>query len=177
MDILSEERDEGPGILGPRAELRELLDDFWCRYLLKEVPSIVERVQKLETLTVEDAPSELVRLYFTQAMKCYAIGLPEASMALMRACLEHALRDALPHAEQTQKLEDLLKAAGYFRKLDNAHLHMAYRVKELGNRVMHKASCSSEEAFEAVTMLRAVLGALYGLVDDDWNPSDFSAAP
>ena len=60
------------------------------------------------------------------------------------------------------------------RKLDAARMHMADRVRLLGNDVMHKESCASDDAFEAVTMLRAVVGALYDIVDNEWDPSDFS---
>jgi hypothetical protein len=75
----------GPAIVGSRIGLNELLNDFWSRHLLKEVPSIVERVQKLEVLGAQNAPSEVVQLYFMQAMKCFVMGLPEAGVSLTRA--------------------------------------------------------------------------------------------
>ena len=161
-------------IFAPKNSLRQLLDDFWCRYVLHEIPLIVERIQKLEELRTDRNPSETVRHYFEQAMRCFAIGLPEASVALMRACLEHALRDAVAHADGIQDLEALIRWAGHSRKLDAAHMQMANRVRILGNDVMHKGNCTSDNAFEAVTMLRAIIGALYGIDDDSFDPSEFS---
>jgi hypothetical protein len=161
-------------IWGRAAGIRDLLDDFWCRYLLHEVPSIVARVQSLADLKTEHDPSDTVQYYFEQAMRCFAMGLPEASIALMRACLENALRDALPHAEGSQDLELLIKWAATTRMLDPAHVQMAHRIRLLGNRVMHRGTCTSDNAFEAATMLRAVVGSLYVIRPENLDPSGFA---
>ena len=149
-------------ISGPRNELGDVIDHFWCRDLLREVPSIVKRVQKLEDLKTEQSPSEIVQLYFGQAMRCLVTGMFEASCALTRACLEQALRDAVPQAEGIVDLEALIRWAGHSRKLDTAHMQMADTVRRLGNDVMHKRSCTEDQASEAAMMLRAVVGVLYG---------------
>ena len=64
LEILRDEHGEGLGIVGRRAGLGDLLDDFWCCHLVKEVPSIVDRVQKLETLTTQKSPDDLVCLFY-----------------------------------------------------------------------------------------------------------------
>ena len=58
-----------------------LLDEFYCRDLLKAIPGIVERTAKLSHLTLSGiSKSEFV--YLREAATCYLLGLPAAAVAL-----------------------------------------------------------------------------------------------
>src|ERR1035438_2704228 len=72
----------------------DLLDEFYCRDLLKGVPAIVERTLKLSHLTLSGiSGSEFV--YLRESANCYIFGMPEAVVALARAAVEDCLRSKL----------------------------------------------------------------------------------
>jgi hypothetical protein len=150
---------------GPKEQLAIVLDDFLCRKLVSEIPKIVERVLKLEPIVTVEDPSDSVHVYFRQAMRCYALGIPLAAVALARACLEQALRERVPLASGLLKLDDLITAAGRFKKLDPAQLQLASDVRRVGNEVMHRGECNDEKAFTTILRVRALVEALYQAVN------------
>ena len=71
-----------------------LLDEFYCRDLLKAIPGIVERTANLSRFTLSGV-SKSEFGYLREAATCYLFGLPAAAVALARAAVEDALRRKL----------------------------------------------------------------------------------
>lgn len=156
------------GFSGPRNELAAMLDDSLCRLFVSSVPGMVERLLKFDKLVTQQLPNEIVQLYFEQAMRCYVVGLPLATVALARACLEQALREAipLPHTAQLE-LDGLIAAAGLTKALAPVDLQMARDVQRLGNQVLHRQGCTDAQAFESIVNVRGVVESLFGPAPDD----------
>ena len=141
------------------------LDDALCRTFVREVPDMVRRILTFDRVLTSEPHNETVHAYFEQAMRCYVQGLPAASVAIARACLEQALRDTvrIPHTSSLD-LKELITAAERSRLLDGAHLHMAKDVQKIGNKVLHWEDCADSEALDSIVKVRAVVEALYGPV-------------
>jgi hypothetical protein len=154
---------EGRVTENEKGALSEFLDDALCRFFVRAVPDTVRRLQKFERLATYLEASETIQVYFQQSMRCYALGIPAAAVALARACLEDSLRDTLklPHLEQMD-LKGLLTAAGQSKALDATHLQMARTIQQTGNRVLHGRRCTDDQAFGVLVSLRAVVERLYG---------------
>jgi hypothetical protein len=163
--------EEDGAIVGPKEVLSVALDDYLCRKFVADVPTIAERVMRLDRLVTLDDPSPEVHNYFRQAMRCYVMGIPLAAAALSRACLEQAMRERVPYATSTMMLDTLITAAGRFRTLDVIQLQLADDVRTTGNEVMHKGACADEEAFGIILKVRALVEALYGAAPEgNWKP-------
>ena len=156
---------ENAHVSGPPENMALLLDDLLCRSFLGNISELVDRVMKFDRIVTIENPSDSVHLYFRQAMRCYALGLPLAAVALARACLEHSLRERVPHAAAILELENLITAAARFKALDPAQLQLATDVRKMGNNVMHRAGCSDEQAFDVILKVRALVEALYKPAD------------
>lgn len=152
----------GP-ITGPVDERECILDDFLCRQFLRAVPAIVTRLTALERIVTEDEASDSVRMYFQEAVRCQVFGLPTASVALARACLEQALRETIPLAHaQDLGLDSLINEALPTRALDKVHQKWARDVQNMGNRVLHNTACTDQEAQEVIVKVRSIAEMLYG---------------
>jgi hypothetical protein len=121
---------------------RVLLDEFYCRDLLKAIPGIVERTAKLSHLTLSGIPkSEFV--YLREAATCYLLGLPAAAVALARAAIEHSLRRELAKFygkaavadEDLKNLLDELSPRG--KTLSREGRDLAHKVRVAANIVLH----------------------------------------
>jgi hypothetical protein len=154
-------------ITGPPQAMAEVVDDFLCRYFVKAVPKMVERLLGFERIVTERPAAEEVLAYFEEAMRCYVFSVPSAAVALARACLEQALRDTiqLPHTAGLD-LDTLISAAGRSKTLDDCHLQMAREVQRIGNQVLHRQNCTPEQAGDSIVKVRAVVEKLYGPASD-----------
>lgn len=143
------------------------LDDALCRKFVREVPEMVRRLAAFERLAIADEPADGVRAFFQEAVRCYVLGLSAASVALARACMEQALRETvpLPHAAKLP-LDSLIAEALPTKVLDGPHHQWARQVQLIGNRVLHKESCTDVDAQEVIVKVRSIIGMLYGRVDN-----------
>jgi len=140
-----------------------LLDDYFCRKLLAEIPDMVQRLLRFDEIVVGQAPSETVQVYHRQAVRSYVFGLHQAAVALARAALEQALREQLPKVfSGLPTLDSLLDAAAKCRLVTVETLQTASDVQHAGNRVLHRRPCDSQESFDVLVKTRAVLEVLYG---------------
>lgn len=147
--------------------IEALLDDALCRKFVKEVPEMVRRLAAFERLAVDNEPTDSVRAFFQEAVRCHVLGLSAASVALARACMEQALRETipLPHAPSLP-LDSLITEALPTKTLDGPHYQWARQVQNIGNRVLHRESCTDVESQEVIVRVRSIIGMLYGRTVD-----------
>jgi hypothetical protein len=122
------------------------LDDFYSRELLRDVPSIVERTQRLAKLSLAGVPKDSFD-YLREAAQSYILGLPNAATALARAAIEVRLRKAVARLfgktiSRDVEFSELLKQYGA-RLLSRAGLSRAHRVREKAMRCCTKVALSS----------------------------------
>lgn len=139
-----------------------LLDEFYCRDLLKGVPAIVERTLRLSHLTLSGiSNSEFV--YLREAANCYIFGLPEAAVALARAAVEDCLRgklakffgkDAVARVDLKDLLDDLAPRA---RALSRGGQALAHKVRLAANNVLHHQTIGQPEALAVIEAARTVV--------------------
>jgi len=140
---------------------RILLDEFYCRDLLKTVPDIVERTVKLSHLTLSCiSDSEFVHL--REAAKCYIFGLPQAAVALARAALEECCRKkrAKFQGKKTvaeQDLIDLIDDLARTKDLSREGRISAHKVREAANKVLHDQAAGSPHALAVIENARAAI--------------------
>jgi len=139
-----------------------LLDEFYCRDILKEVPAIVERTLKLSHLTLSGiSDSEFV--YLREAANCYIFGLPEAAVALARAAVEDCLRSKLAKffgkdTVARADLKDLLdNLAPRGKTLSREGRILAHKVRVAANDVLHPPATGQVDAMGVIEAARAVI--------------------
>lgn len=138
-----------------------LLDEFYCRDLLKAIPAIVERTVKLSHLTLAGiSNSEFV--YLREAANCYIFGLPEAAVALARAAVEDSLRTKLAKflgksAVAEAKLDKLLHDLAPRGFLSRQGRNSADEVRLAANNVLHHETIGQPEALPVIEAARAVI--------------------
>jgi Domain of unknown function (DUF4145) len=138
-----------------------LLDEFYCRDLLKEVPAIVGRTVKLSHLTLSGiSGSEFV--YLREAAKCYIHGLPQAAVALARAALEDCLRKKFAKfwgkmAVAEKELKDLIDELARTKGLSREGRDWADKVREAGNAVLHAKGTDLPDPLTVIEMARKVI--------------------
>jgi hypothetical protein len=148
-----------------KAELLEdlgtplLLDELYCRDLLKTVPEIVERTGKLSGLTLEGITDPESFVYLREAANCYILGLPQAAVALARAAIEAPLRARAARflgekAVAGMELKDLIDRG---QALSRDAVSLAHRVRIAANDVLHNQPASSDRAFEVVETAKRVV--------------------
>jgi len=100
-----------------------------------------------------------------EATRSYVLGLWDATCALVRAALEEALEDRLRPLLRSGKntLEEIITMAERSKLLDRAHADRAGRIQRRGNMVLHERQAVEEDAWMAISDLRAVLAYLYGV--------------
>lgn len=136
------------------------LDDFYSRELLREVPKIVMRTQRLAKLSLAGVPKDSFD-YLREGTQSYILGLPNAATALARAAIEVRLRKAVARlfgraASRDVDFCELVNQYGE-RLLSGPGLSRAHRVRESANAVLHEGGASLDAALEAVEEARAVV--------------------
>ena len=140
-----------------------LLNQYYSRDLLREVPAIVERDQKLSQLVLSGIEDKGSFVYLREAANCYILGLPQAAIALSRAAVEAHLRNALEKifggsAVRGAGLKELVK--DYARRgqlLSSEGLKSANKVRVAGDDVLHEKPADSGSALEVIEAARAVI--------------------
>lgn len=96
------------------------LDELYCRDLLGEIPSIVERTLRLRELTLAGISDDEAFVQLREAANCFIMGLPNAAVALSRAAFEGPLRtktartfgrEAVSTADLKDVIDDLQREA------------------------------------------------------------------
>lgn len=147
---------------GKALPLQGLLDEFFVKKLVGEVPEYVDRTRLLPTVEHAGAVPRQVNLYLEQASWCFVLGLWDGVVALSRACLEAALEDRVGEraGRQMRDLKGWIAEAEKLR-LDAGQLKRARDIQVLGNKVLHERSATPGEAKLAILTLRAFVTSAY----------------
>ena len=78
-----------------RDHLEDSLDSYYVRKVLKEAPKLVQRTLQLETMATHEIPQTNGTFYLREATRCYIHGFWAACVALSRAAVEQALKEAV----------------------------------------------------------------------------------
>src|SRR5712692_4081714 len=160
-----------------------LLDELYCRDVLRAVPEMVDRTRHLSHLTLEgiDDPESFV--YLREAANCYILGLPQAAVALARAAIESPLRKTASRlfGEQAIAAVDLRKVLDDYahrgKILSRDSLTLAHKVRIAANEVLHRTPISPAEALAMVEAARTVVLELGRRERGTGKPSTRSAPP
>jgi hypothetical protein len=141
----------GPSDLSP-----ELLDAKFCRELLRSVPKMIERTRSLSNLSPEVIPNGACLVYLKEAVRCYILGLSQASIALARAAVETALlqRDPnIPGENFSEKINE------YARETDlpPEWRKRAHNVRRAANEVLHQRPKSLSDVLAVIEDARKVI--------------------
>ena len=145
-----------------------LLNQYYSRDLLREVPAIVERTQKLSQLVLSGIEDKGSFVYLKEAANCYILGLPQAAIALSRAAVEAHLRNAVSEflgrktVSDTGLSEIINKFASRRRLLSTEGRKRANKVRVAGDDVLHEKPADSGSALEVLEAARAVILELEG---------------
>jgi hypothetical protein len=154
-----------------RDHLEDSLDSYYVRKVLRDAPKLVLRTLQLETMATQEIPQTNGAFYLREATRCYIHGFWGACVALSRAAVEQALKEAVAKAvgatASDSKLSTLVESARRLRLADPAVLSLADEVRIAGNRTVHNKASDQPEAWDTLVRVRAVLLALYeGQVPD-----------
>ena len=139
-----------------------LLDEVYCRDLLKSIPEVVARTRRLSHMSLAGiAPGESL-VYLREAANCYILGLPQAAVALARAAIESQLRHKAASllgrsAVAEADLKGLLNDVRVSKLLSREGNKQAHTVRVAANRVLHEQPAAADDALEVVETARAVL--------------------
>lgn len=159
-----------------------VLDDLYCRELLRAVPEMVERTRTLSNLTLSDLPDNESFVYLREAANCYLFGLPSAAVALARAAVEESLRERCSRrfgkrAASTARLHQLVEDAARGRLLSRDGLARVRKIQDAANRVLHREPTRSHEALAVVEDARSVILELTRIQGSMPKPSSRVAKP
>ena len=139
------------------------LNRFYCRDVLRQVPEIVERHQKLSQLILSEIGDRESFVYLSEAAKCYILGLPQAAIALSRAAVEAKLRNAVSKflGSKTVRGAGLKEIINNFasrgRLLSTKGRELANKVRVAGDDVLHVTPSDSGSALAVIEAARAVI--------------------
>jgi hypothetical protein len=145
-----------------------MLDQMYCRVLLQDVPSLVERTRALRALALSGISNSEYFVYLREAAHCYIAGLSQAAVALSRAAVENRLREVCAKrfgrsaVEDTDlmKLIDDVAARGQILSKDGRDL--AHLVRKAGNDVLHDEPTNADVALRVVEAARDLIRSLHG---------------
>ena len=148
---------------GKALDLSELLDEYYSKKFLSEIPHFVTRTRVLKPLDNASTVPRQVHVYLEQAGNSFVIGLWDSAIALARACVEEVLKDRVGQYVRRQKrdLVGWITEAETKRLLSSIQLRRARRIQHLGNVVLHERSASEEEATDVISRLREFVAELY----------------
>ncbi|MBM3271480.1 MAG: DUF4145 domain-containing protein [Candidatus Sericytochromatia bacterium] len=175
-----------PNSSGPRQDhpFQVVRESLWIAEAWDAVESIVERAERCiqlerlvrDTLGTRRAPGPCLR-YLSLVSRCFVNGLDTECVAMCRAALETALKDAVTdeHRARAQRhrddptLSDLICAAFHpsNQLLNGQHAlqKAAEQVKLRGNKAVHGYPGIANDVLETIEMLLTLVDALAGLSD------------
>ena len=149
---------------GARGSLEDILDDYFCRQFVSEVPKIVSRALNLRPLFARKIRTGPVEAYLEEALRCFVFGHFQAAVGLSRSALEEGLRESVRATLRILPTDDrmvmLLKAAERMRLMPTHYLQDASDVRNLANDVLHGQPCDEPQALEILRKTRRVLHRL-----------------
>jgi hypothetical protein len=99
--------------------LEDSLDSYYVRKVLRDAPKLVHRTLQLETMATQEIPQTNGAFYLREATRCYIHGFWAACVALSRAAVEQALKEAVAKAvgatASDSKLSTLVESARRLR--------------------------------------------------------------
>jgi len=149
---------------------QRLLDDTYCREVLKEVPDMVRRTLALKELQLPEVNAEFW-VHLRESSKCLIRGLPQASVALARAAMESCLREAYtkvpgikPYVARQKTLISLIKSLSQTFDLTKGQCGLseierdnATSVSEIAGGVLHDRPITEDLAFTVFNKARSVI--------------------
>jgi hypothetical protein len=142
------------------------LDDCLSRMMVSEIPKMVSRALQLEPILVHKNRQIDENPYLREATRCYLFGLFNASVALSRSGLEHALSKKVPSLLQgtsnKERLNTLIRMArsSVIKKMPKI-CDLAEEVRTTANLVIHGKMCQQPIALQVLSNTRIILQALY----------------
>ena len=148
--------------------LRMYVEKKYARDLIELFPAIVSRASELMSLRKLSAePSDLVKRYLNEAVRCYLYGQFLGSLVVSRAAIEASIKDRLQEMEPSAEVEEmrilvLIDIARRKDLLDDALQGWAHDVRMLANRAIHPdRSLSEEDCRLSLHKTRGILEHLY----------------
>ena len=143
---------------------RIVIEDYYVRELMNNVPSIAARVQGLRPLVVGETPTETVRQYLEEATRCFVYGFFQATAALSRSILEATIDECLRGRALLvpDNLKEKINESSRSGLLTSENVDRAHHVRRVANRVLHDEPTSEQEALHVLLSVRRILRALYG---------------
>jgi hypothetical protein len=140
-----------------------MLNEYYSKRLLVEVPSIVARALTLSPLEGTKSVPRQVSVYLEQSSKSYVAGLWDGAVALARACLEEMMEDRIGRliGRQQRDLKEWIDEAERKRLLNRDQSVRARVVQVAGNEVLHQKSATEGEALQVIQELRVLVSELY----------------
>ena len=149
---------------------QRILDDTYCREVLKEVPGMVRRTMELGELQLPDSQAQFWA-YLRESSKCLILGLPQASVALARAAMEPCLGEAYtkfpgnkPYATRQNKLISLITRLSKSFDLTKGQFGLSEQEREdatsvstIAGGVLHDAPITEELALTVFNKARSVI--------------------
>jgi hypothetical protein len=138
----------------------DMLDELYCREVLRQVPDMVERTRQLRLVTLEGISGDSF-VYIREAANCYIQGLAQAAVALCRSAMELEIRRLAGKRFGVAtvaglELKDVIERFGVKLLLPN-HVKLAHRVRTVANKVLHEEPASLDKALEVLEAARSVI--------------------
>ena len=139
------------------------MDDHFTRKALMSVSACVDRILQLSRLDTLRVPSAVTNGYLMEATRTYIFGFPQASVALSRATLDQALKEALGYQLNRRRVlsKDLIQEAYEKHILDSNMRSWSRGIARAGNDVMHEKPTTMEKSLEVLDKVRGVLEHIY----------------
>jgi hypothetical protein len=147
--------------------------DFYLEFLGKRFEGMIDRAERLSSLTVRvQAPPDVQR-YLTEASRCFIFGQYLACLVVCRAAIEFALGDFLQRIGKGPEINKLQERNedGLWGRISIARslkqwnlsitLDTAWQVAKSANIVLHEKEINSEKCKELFFRARGVLRDLY----------------
>jgi hypothetical protein len=144
-------------------EWRSIVNDFYTREALRNIPSTVERFVRLTPVLVDILPSKEVSIYLREASQCFVHGFFQASIALARSAVESGLNQHIKRrlgAIPATPLADKIDAAARFKLISPAGAKLAHDVRKTARDVLHRKPVKDSFAFETIVQARGFLKEL-----------------
>jgi hypothetical protein len=172
----------GAVIKGKRSEFGDVLellcadwmkiDEIFAVELLSSLNSVVQRAMEIRGIFIEDEPPKKVRIYLTEATRCYIYGFYQACIALCRAAIEAVLELKLGEKGwnvsmiSEDRKGEILCAMIYTAEekgiIDGTMSRNADLIRKRGNYCLHQRRLfSGIKSLECIKYTRVILEYIY----------------
>src|SRR3990172_2007298 len=141
-----------------------LLDELYCRDVLKKIPEFVERTRRLSNLTLAGIPDRDSLAYLIESANCYIGGSTLVAVALARAAIEVSLRKSAAKVvgEKQAYAADLKEVIDEYcvrrgRLLSREAADRAHHVRRAANDALHHISTRPVDVLPVLEAARAVI--------------------